>query len=335
MIIIGVLAILTSLRVNASAPFPTVTELTVEFGDTVVLPCNSSYYIKQLNQEEMELSLRWDAMGEDVAYTWLGTVTEGQGYEGRVQFPPVERMLEGDFSLQLSKAVLSDSNMYECVWQGWKPISTVWVKVKDPIIPRASDVTVGSSLHIPCYGSIPKTMRSSQIYVEWNRNGLAIMTLSNSQFTAEEERYSMPNSLKMGDFSLYISPVLSEDQGEYQCFYKPRLFEGLKSGLPESFSLRVSGRPPFTDTESTPVDASTTSETTTAIGMLSDDVRGDSSVTSHKIEEQVEAVTSSPESDTEDGVDWEKLPWIRIGIIGGVLLVTALVLGILLASHKI
>ncbi|CAJ1087187.1 uncharacterized protein LOC123975316 isoform X4 [Xyrichtys novacula] len=49
-----------------------------------------------------------------------------------------------------------------------------------------------------------------------------------------------------------------------------------------------------------------------------------------------EMVTSFPgEETTSESVQWENLPWIRIGLIAGVLLVTAIVLCVLKSLQKI
>ena len=112
----------------ASPPIPLITKLTAVFGDTVVLPCDGSYYAHQLGTVEVERALGWSTMGEDVLSHQGEGLTAGPGYEGRVFIPP-ERFVKGNFSLDLQKVGLSDANIYECIWQGRKTISTVWLHV--------------------------------------------------------------------------------------------------------------------------------------------------------------------------------------------------------------
>ncbi|XP_067116844.1 uncharacterized protein [Osmerus mordax] len=222
MVLFGFLSILASLRVcGASPPVPLVTNLTAVFGDTVVLPCDGAYYVDQLSEQELEAALEWSTMGEDVLSNQGEGLTAGKGYEGRVFLPP-EGLVKGNFSLELRKVVLRDANIYECIWQGRKTISTVW-------------------LHV------------------------------------DEDNWKSTPTVRM----------LSDD-------------------LQEGSTVCISAPP-----------------VPTAMATVT---------SSHLARGQDEAMTLAAEPD----IVWlETLPWVRIGIIAGVLSLTALVLGILLATHKI
>ncbi|XP_062303269.1 uncharacterized protein LOC134007671 isoform X2 [Osmerus eperlanus] len=342
MVLFGFLSILASLRVcGASPPIPLFTKLTVVFGDTVILPCDGAYYMDQVSQGEVQRALEWSTMGEDVLSNQGEGLTAGKGYKGRVFLPP-EGLVKGNFSLEFRKVVLRDANIYECIWQGRKTISTVWLHVDVPSTPTALDVPAGHSVHLPCYGLVPKD--PTQMTVEWQKDGQTILTFycAGGHYWLAKPYYS-PNKLyfnRMGNFTLTIYSVGHQDQGEYRCFYRPQTSAELQSGTPEAIHLTVNYTLSYDDNW----------ETTPTVTMLSDDLQEGSTggaaatsappvpvamatvTSSHLARGQDEAMTSSPEPD----IGWlETLPWVRIGIIAGVLSLTALVLGILLATHKI
>lgn len=121
--------------------FSPVYELKVGYGDNVTLPCDFSSYLGQEDKGEV----RWEAMGQEVASMEVGNilgearwddgakgveVKTTMGFSSRVEFPPAERMRDGDFSMTIQETVLSDEEMYDCIWLGRKTISTVWLKVQ-------------------------------------------------------------------------------------------------------------------------------------------------------------------------------------------------------------
>ncbi|XP_046886572.1 uncharacterized protein LOC124474461 [Hypomesus transpacificus] len=341
MVLFGILSILASLRVcGASPPVPLFTKLTAVFGDTVVLPCDGAYYVDQLSQgEDVERALEWSAMGQDVLSLQGEGLTVGSGYEGRAFLPP-EGLVKGNFSLELRKVVLTDANMYECIWQGRRTISTIWLHVGVPTTPIALDVPAGCPAHLPCYGHAPKD--PTQMMVGWQKDRQTILAFncSSGLYWPVDSHY-IPNKLylmRKGNFTLTIDSVGYQDQGAYRCFY--RTSGRTEAGTPADIHLTVNFTFPYEDNwESTPT-----------VTMLSDNLQEGSTegaaatsvspvpaamatvTSSHLAWGQDEAMTSSPEPDIGR---LETLPWVRIGILGGVLSLTALVLGILLATHKI
>ncbi|XP_045064713.1 uncharacterized protein LOC121543328 isoform X2 [Coregonus clupeaformis] len=262
MIFVGFLAILTSVQAVSVPTFTPVYELKVGYGDNVTLPCNFSSYLGQDDEGEV----RWEAMGQEVAFMEVGNIlgeaswdngAKGAevkttlGFSSRVEFPPAERMRDGDFSMTIQETVLSDEEMYECIWQGRKTISTVWLKVQEPDPPRSITLFKGGPVTLPCYGVIPKTQLTSQIYVQWQKDDVEILTLNpgpDDKGPKEEDlRLSLPpnNLLENGDLSLFIYKTELKDQGVYRCFYKSRGFEDPKSGIPEAVSLTILD--PYTD----------------------------------------------------------------------------------------
>ncbi|KAL0204400.1 hypothetical protein M9458_002418, partial [Cirrhinus mrigala] len=80
---------------------------------SVILACNGSGFPVE------ELQVYWEAMGKDVISLQGDVVTVGRG-------DPTESM---DFSLILSDLMLNDGEIYECLWEGTKPISSVLLQV--------------------------------------------------------------------------------------------------------------------------------------------------------------------------------------------------------------
>ncbi|KAE8278723.1 hypothetical protein D5F01_LYC23642 [Larimichthys crocea] len=97
----------------------------VEFGEPAILPCNGSAYL----DEKLDLNVQWEAMGQDVAILSEGGLSVGDQFEGRVLLHSEEKLWEGDWSVVLEHTILSDTDMYECILQGRKTISTVWLEV--------------------------------------------------------------------------------------------------------------------------------------------------------------------------------------------------------------
>ncbi|KAF3857312.1 hypothetical protein F7725_009171 [Dissostichus mawsoni] len=169
--------------------------LQVEYGELVTLPCNASAYL-----EEEEGGPWWEAMGEDVAILQGEEVIQADRFNGRFHLPSEELRREGHWSLVLSYALLSDTNMYECIWQGKKTISTVWLTVNLPHVER--------SMSVPSVPSMD-----------------------------DYRRRIFPDSRE--SFELDISPTMMTDSGEYQCLYKTSDADDARPGTPESITLTV------------------------------------------------------------------------------------------------
>lgn len=50
-------------------------------------------------------------------------------FQGRIELPSEEKVREGDWSVVLKSTMFSDSEMYECILEGRKTLSTVWLTV--------------------------------------------------------------------------------------------------------------------------------------------------------------------------------------------------------------
>ncbi|XP_049325235.1 uncharacterized protein LOC103025432 isoform X1 [Astyanax mexicanus] len=209
----------------------------VQFGGRVSLPCNSSAYGRG------ELDVQWEAMGKDVAFFQDGQLVSGSGYEGRLELQ-ISQALEGDFSLTLNHAVMSDSDMYECLWQGKRSISTVILKVLPPSFPELHTmVREGEDVTLPCYANIPKNKPLEKMFIQWLKDDKEVLLLSSGEITTKSinGHLELPptEDLKQGILSLNINAVTVSDQGVYRCLYRAVDFETPKSGDPETYTLRV------------------------------------------------------------------------------------------------
>ncbi|KAK5875117.1 hypothetical protein CesoFtcFv8_027639 [Champsocephalus esox] len=325
--------------------------LQVEYGEWVTLPCNASAYL----EEEAEEGLWWEAMGEDVAILQGEELIQADRFKGRFHLPSEELRREGHWSLVLSYALLSDTNMYECIWQGRKTISTVWLTVNVPHVERSMSVPVDDLSTLPCYIPMSRKQSPNKVLVWWTWNGLTIASLPESVTSLDDYRRRIfPDSRE--SFELDISPTRMTDSGEYQCLYKTSDTDDARSGTPESITLTVVGTN-TTDID-TPWDVatdettgttedwvstthwpivSTTEEVTVTdpIHVLLEDSTQPIEVTTslQPMDAIVETQTSGPiEVDTAAP---DNVPWVRYGLIAAVLLLTTVVLCILKAAQRI
>ncbi|XP_070711934.1 uncharacterized protein [Pempheris klunzingeri] len=325
--------------------------LQVEFGESVILPCNGSAYLGD------EGSVQWEAMGVDVAILQGEDLREGDKFKSRVQLPSEEKLREGDWSVVLLNTILSDSDMYECIWRGRKTISTVWLTVKVPHIESSLVVPAGDKVKMACYLQISRGQSPSELQAWWTRNGSTIVstqseTLSHTGSDSEDMSRVHVLADTKEEFHLFISPTTMSDNGQYRCLYKTRDSDDPRPGIPESITLTVLNTSPT-------LIALQSDETTTATAywvprvwteeadgstefpydripvLLEDSTQPIQVITeSQPMETFVETVSSFPDQDTPE-TSSESLPWIRIGLIAGVLLVTVVVLCILGALRKI
>ncbi|XP_036413740.1 uncharacterized protein LOC118798409 [Colossoma macropomum] len=241
--ILGLAVILASVLkacLNTSTPYKPhvqIGEVQVQIGGTVILPCNSSAYSRG------ELDVHWEAMGKDVAFFQNGHLLAGQGYEGRVELQ-LSKALEGDFSLTLTNAVMSDTDLYECLWQGKRSISTVILNVLPPPFSELhTSVTEGEDVTLPCYGRIPKNKPWEKMFVQWLKDEKEVLLFSSGKITTNTgyRGLALPpqEEISWGIYSLTIESVRASDQGIYKCRYKANDYEAPRSGVPETYSLSV------------------------------------------------------------------------------------------------
>ncbi|XP_035390414.1 uncharacterized protein LOC113582620 isoform X1 [Electrophorus electricus] len=217
-----------------------ITQISVEdvpFGGTVFLPCNSSAY------GGGELDVKWQVMGKDVASFLDGQVVAGKEYEGRVELLQSET-LEGDFSLTLTNAIMSDTDIYECLWQGKMIISIVTLNVLPPPFPDARTLILeGEDVTLPCFGKMPKNKHWENMYIQWLKDDIQVLLLESGMVTkdggSQSQLLPSKEEVSQGNFSLTIKSTKVLDQGVYRCLYKTNDFEGPRRGHPEAYTLTV------------------------------------------------------------------------------------------------
>ncbi|KAJ4924059.1 hypothetical protein JOQ06_000301 [Pogonophryne albipinna] len=254
---------------------------------------------------------------------------------GRFHLPSEELRREGHWSLVLSYALLSDTNMYECIWQGRKTISTVWLTVNLPHVERSMSVPVDDLSTLPCYIPMSRKQSPNKMLVWWTWNGLTIASLPESVTSMDDYRRRIfPDSRE--SFELDISPTRMTDSGEYQCLYKTSDTDDARPGTPESITLMVveTNTTDIANLSDTPW-VVTTDETT---GTTEDWV----STTHWPIVSTTEEVTVTDPihvllKDSTQPIEAapDNVPWVRYGLIAAVLLLTTVVLCILKAAQRI
>ncbi|XP_045912676.1 uncharacterized protein LOC123975316 isoform X2 [Micropterus dolomieu] len=238
--VLGMLLCLQSGGVCNAVHIAQMVNLQVEYGESTILPCNGSAYLGQ------EGSVHWEAMGEDVAFLVGGEQRPGDKFQGRVQLPSEDKLREGDWSVVLQHAMLSDTDMYECMWERRRTISTVWLTVMAPRVDHFLEVPVGTMVDLACYIQISRSQSPNDLQVWWTKNGSPIVS------TGKEALYSTAVVSNAEDLSrmdlsvdtkeaihLFINPTMMSDNGEYRCLYKTRDYDDPKPGIPESITLTV------------------------------------------------------------------------------------------------
>ncbi|XP_019120485.1 uncharacterized protein LOC109139869 isoform X2 [Larimichthys crocea] len=338
----------------------------VEFGEPAILPCNGSAYL----DEKLDLNVQWEAMGQDVAILSEGGLSVGDQFEGRVLLHSEEKLWEGDWSVVLEHTILSDTDMYECILQGRKTISTVWLEVVAPHVERSQVVFEGATVYLPCFIPISRNQSPNDLQVWWTRNGSTIESTTKealipTTLVYNSDRVALLDYTK-GELYLHIDSTVMSDNGEYSCLYKTRDSDDPKPGIPESIILVVLettpaefvSHPDETATAATATEdwlntthefAITWTEEVTDVEttesplipvFLEDSTQPIKVMTeSQPMEAFEETVTSFPDEDppetSTESSQWDNLPWVRIVLIAGVLLVTTVVLCILGARGKI
>ncbi|XP_072235508.1 uncharacterized protein [Leuresthes tenuis] len=190
----------------------------VDYGQSAVLQCDGS----ALKGEDGSVS--WEVMGVDVAILQGEEPKVSESFEGRVQLPSKEQLREGSWSVVFRNLRFSDTNLYECIWDGRKTLSTVWLQVEVPHVEHSITVNEDTMVELPCYCEHSRTP-SDYLEVWWTRNGDLL-----------------PRSCTIGanreDCFLSIVPKVN-DSGKYQCWYKTWRSDTASPGIPESITLTV------------------------------------------------------------------------------------------------
>lgn len=297
------LLMLACLHVTTAAPNTQTSNLRVEFGTSAILPCNGSAY------QGEEGTIHWEtSLGQDVATLRVlrtgnyETITENP----RFQLPSEDQLSSGNWSLVLPVAMQMDSGTYQCIWEGQTQtiLSTVWVTVNDPHFEDNVVTYEGEAVMLKCFLQLPWSQNHSTLQAGWKKDGQTVVEMENQLITIYKEHFTKPFG-SMETFHLLISPTQMDDNGEYRCWYKTGSLESPRPGLPDRIKLTV--------------------------------------LEKHHEEKEAqimealqETATSYPEEETKfKPSERENLPWVLIGLITGVLLVTAFTLCILKAKHKI
>ncbi|XP_021164656.2 uncharacterized protein LOC110366645 isoform X2 [Fundulus heteroclitus] len=388
-------------------PFPAIDwfQVEVDYGEPALLHCNGS----ALTEEEG--AVYWESRGEDVAVLREGKPWVSERFKDRIQLPADEQIREGNWSLVLRQTKLRDADVYECLLQETKPISTVWLSVNEPVVRQVIAIPENYSARLSCF---IKPEREPLRSISWTLNGKVFFHRNMTSGFAVNEQDGFLHRVSEEEFYLHIQPPVSQN-GTYQCWYTTGESGSPKLGIPESYLISVI--PAFdavADAEETSTDdlmgpvTLWTEEVTTAgtletstdhlhLGLSTQTVNvmepGETSTvteqirTSHEgvllLSDEVKTVeatglptgfppvrlekstqrsqdggnllpedfTGAPQTEVlteketvsdNDNLDttWnvfqlETFPWIRVGLIGGVLLITAVVLCVLRALGHI
>ncbi|MEQ2309982.1 hypothetical protein AMECASPLE_004154 [Ameca splendens] len=385
-----------------------VSQMQVDYGQPAVLRCDGSVL------KEAEGAVHWELRGEDVVTLREGEPRVSERFKGRIQLPSEEQIEEGNWSVVLRKTKFRDADMYECIWQEVKSISTIWLSVKEPNVNQSITALDDANVDLTCF---IKPQREPLRSLFWTRNGKHLYSHDLTSSAAMEGEFLLSSRFNKEEFHLYLRPTVN-DSGKYQCWYTTGESDPPKLGIPESYTLTVMKRvisdvmvleetsaddwmSPVTFWEEEAIAAETTEtptdglavylelsteamkvmehdETSTVeeqirtshevVTLLSDDVNGveatgfpteflpilleeSTQLTQDEWNLLSKDLTNSKQTDdfkeketfsdnenldpTWNDFQLETFPWIRAGLIGGVLLITAVVLCVLGALRHI
>ncbi|KTF95472.1 hypothetical protein cypCar_00034915, partial [Cyprinus carpio] len=305
-------------------------EVQVYVGESVVLRCNGSGFPVE------ELHVHWEAMGKDVISLRGDAVAVGRGFEDRVNFlrDPAE---SEDFSLILSDVMLNDGDIYECLWEGTKPICFVFLQVSTPaVFTDHVQVFEGVDITLDCFGDIPKNKPWEEIYIQWLKDDREILRLSSGQMDVSVDysvlRLPAKHDISRGIFSLSIASVMMDTS----VTETDTDSEVWSSTVSLSHTQTVWAQTESSSSVLTLTYAERDGVTDTSVPeTVTDSVTTDTSVPETDID-SVTTALSIPDTDTDSSQLFsDEIPWIRIGLISGVLLLTAVFLALLLVFGRI
>ncbi|TRY92778.1 hypothetical protein DNTS_024850 [Danionella cerebrum] len=328
-----VLILTVVLKVSVSV-FLQTAELQVLLGQRVVLPCNGSALSGALTED---FHLTWEANGMEVLSLRSGLLQFGSWFEDHAHFLS-EPERTRDFSLVLEDVMLNDEGLYECLWEGTKPLCNVYLSV---LTPASSSLTVwdvfeGGDVILKCFGKIPKHRPFKEVVLEWKKNHKVLLRLSSgiTEVLSESSQLSLPSErdIQRGVFSLTLREVSQEDRGLYECRYKSSDYRTTHTGFPKANMLFVRGVAQSLSLESTSTE--TLSTLTEALGfpqsstwMATTDSEPVTIPHTHSNVPETHVYNSKSVSG-RDHLTEPPFPWIRFSLIAVVLMLTALILGL-------
>ncbi|KAG5267717.1 hypothetical protein AALO_G00224850 [Alosa alosa] len=302
-----------------------VQHVTVDFWKNFTLTCDLTMHTDIAAQQPLNIS--WEAMGKDVV-RYDGNMHYGSLFQNRAS----ATWDDGKLSVTLHPVVLSDADVYECLWHGRKTLRTVIITVLETYYEEDIFVRyVNDSVRLPCWGIISKSRTLEKVSVYWKKNGKDLYSLVGGRppnppsFMYNNAFMSQDLIQEYGELSLFIENLSPEDTGTYKCWYSDDNFAAVP-GIPGSVELTVLDY--ILPTEIDPfVVSDNSSSSPTSYPTMADQEQ-------EEVWPEMQG-TSVPETSPGAEETVPPLPWVRIGIISGVLIITALVMGPLVAMGKI
>ncbi|KAI5102853.1 butyrophilin-like protein 2, partial [Silurus meridionalis] len=202
--------------------------LTVQLGDSVMLPC---FVETPLPMEELEVEWKRNYSGS-LVHLWQNgesrPESQNRHYNERAHFFS-EEVAHGNFSLLLTNVTREDAGVYKCVVHTNQHSDETLIKITEIGFhvqgPSGSlTVQLGDSVMLPCFVETPLPME--ELEVEWNRidSGSLVHLWQNGESRPEsqnqryhERAHFFSEEVAHGNFSLLLTNVTREDAGVYKC----------------------------------------------------------------------------------------------------------------------
>ncbi|XP_066543200.1 uncharacterized protein LOC136711102 [Amia ocellicauda] len=131
--------------------------VSVRVGDSVTLPCDGSAY---RGTPIDHIYIKWETVNQRICEFSLGKLFPGLGFENRTEVP-LERIRQGNFSLNLQHTLFSDGGTYECRSEGERKQLIVIGSVHLIVTGREENTSVsyGQPLSLRLYSRAAVTVR--------------------------------------------------------------------------------------------------------------------------------------------------------------------------------
>ncbi|KAM9766982.1 uncharacterized protein ACNS7B_017969 isoform 2-T2 [Menidia menidia] len=301
-----------------------------ERGGSVLLPCLGSAHSGQQG------AVHWEVEGRDMAVLQGEEPRVMERFQGRVHLPTPEQVQAGYWSVILFHTEVSDSGMYQCIWDGGRAVSTVWLTVSDEEPRRRTTTDLTRKTQWPFWivegldvERSTQTMTGSTQTMEGSTQTMegSTQTMTGSTQTMEKSTQTMEGSTQTMEKS-----TQTMEKSTQTMTGSTQTMEGSTQTMEESTQTMEESTQ--TMTGSTQTMEESTQTMTGSTQTMEESTKAMEGTTQAKTGSTQPMKGLRPEPTLADLL-MDTVPWTRVGLIGGVLLLTAVVVCVLGALRQI